>query len=122
MAGLVPAELSIELESKGTVVRAVRGRGSLEPMKARVVRDFWMWESGRLGQHYEIKGLEFEDASGRKLGVNGNLRLVAWPQSLNLTADIAPSHQYVEGWHEGVVGSGLCVMDEPWKQAHDPRL
>jgi hypothetical protein len=122
MAGLAPAELSIELESKGTVFRAVRGRGSLEPMKARVVRDFWMWESGRLGQHYEIKGLEFEDAMGRKLGVNGNLRLVAWPQSLTLTADIAPSHQYVEGWHEGVVGSGLCVMDEPWKQAHDPRL
>ena len=122
MAGLAPAELSIELESKGTVFRAVHGRGSLVPMKARVVRDLWMWESGRMGQHYEIKGLEFEDAMGRKLGVNGNLRLVAWPQSLTLTADIAPSHQYVEGWHEGVSGSGLCLIDKPWKQAHDPRL
>lgn len=122
IAGLEPAELSIELESKGTVFRAVRGRGSLSPKKARVVRDLWMWESGRVGQHYELKGLKFEDASGRKLGVNGNLRLVAWPQSLTLTADIAPSHQFSDGWHEGVVGNGLCVIEKPWEQAHDARL
>jgi len=81
-----------------------------------------MWESGKLAQHYELLGLRFEDAQGRQLGVNGSLSMVGWPQSLSLTADIAPSLIYAEGWHQGVVENGLCVIEKPWKVPHDARL
>ena len=120
---LKPVELAIELESKGTIFRAVTCKASQsQNERSRRLQNAWLWESGQLAQHYELLGLEFEDAHGRPLGVNGSLSLLAWPNSLSLTADITPSLIYEAGWHEGVVNNGLCVIDKPWKVAHDDRL
>ena len=120
---LQPAELAIELESKGRVFRAVTCKaGQREFSRGRHLQKAWLWESGRLAQHYELLGLRFEDAQGRQLGVNGSLSMVGWPQSLSLTADITPSLIYEEGWHQGAVKNGLCVIEKPWKVPHDARL
>ena len=121
---LQPTELAIELESKGTVFRAVTCKAGLQPVGnyGKHLQAAWMWESGRLAQHYELQDLRFEDKQGRQLGVNGSLSLVAWPQSLSLTADIAPSLIYSEGWSQGVVKNGLCVLEKPWQVPHDARL
>ncbi|MFQ3242418.1 MAG: hypothetical protein ACI9JZ_002114 [Lentimonas sp.] len=118
---LQPTELAIELESKGTVFRAVSCKAGLTKGK-RHLQDARLWESGRVAQHYELVGLNFEDAQGRKLELDGSLSLVGWPESLSVTADIAPSHQYEAGWHHGVVGNGLCVIDKPWQVPHDAGL
>jgi hypothetical protein len=120
---LQPVDLTIELESKGTVFRAVTCKaGQGNSGGGKHLQEAWLWESGRLVQHYELLGLRFEDAQGRQLGVDGSLSLVAWPQSLSLTADIAPSLIYTEGWHQGAVKNGLCVLEKPWQVPHDARL
>ena len=118
---LQPVELAIELESKGTVFRAVTCEAGNRQV-ANHLQKAWLWESGRMVQHYELLGLRFEDAQGRQLGVNGSLSMVGWPQSLSLTADLAPSLIYQQGWHQGVVENGLCVIEKPWKVPHDARL
>ena len=120
---LQPTELAIELESKGTVFRAVTCKaGQGNSSGGKHLQAAWLWESGRLAQHYELHGLRFEDAQGRQLGVDGSLSLFAWPQSLSLTADLAPSLIYTEGWHQGAVKNGLCVLEKPWQVPHDARL
>ncbi len=123
MEQLQSTELAIELESKGTVFRAVTCKaGQGNSSGGKHLQDAWLWESGRLAQHYELHGLRFEDAQGRQLGVDGSLSLFAWPQSLSLTADLAPSLIYTEGWHQGAVKNGLCVLEKPWQVPHDARL
>lgn len=93
-----PTELAIELEAKGTIFRAVACKaGERRFRKGRHLEDAWLWESGRWAQHYELQGLKFEDSQGHALAVNDSLSLVAWPESLSLKADIAPSHLYVDG-------------------------
>ncbi|WPJ96211.1 LamG domain-containing protein [Coraliomargarita algicola] len=120
---LAPVDFVIELESKGTVFRARSSwAGEASHRDARHLQDAWMWESGKVAQHYELHGLQFEDSHGRRLGVDGSLSLVAWPQTLSMTAEIAPSLIYADGWHEGVLGNGLCVVEKPWQVPHDPRL
>jgi hypothetical protein len=120
---LQPTELAIELESKGTVFRAVTCKaGQGNSSGGKHLQEAWLWESGRLAQHYELHGLRFEDSQGRQLGVDGALSLFAWPQSLSLTADLAPSLIYTQGWHQGAVKNGLCVFEKPWQVPHDGRL
>ena len=55
---LQPTELAIELESKGTVFRAVTCKAGLQPVgnHGKHLQAAWMWESGRLAQHYELHG------------------------------------------------------------------
>ena len=73
-------------------------------------------------QHYELLDLNFEDADGRALACHGSLDIVMWPNSLSFTAGLAPSYVYTDGWHHGVEGNGLCVIEKPWKVPHDARL
>ena len=121
MKALESAALEIELESKGTVFRAVSSKtGSSDQARPQVATR--MWESGRLVQRYDLLGLDFESADGRPLGLQGTLDIVAWPESLSLTATIAPSVVYQDGWTPGLVDKALCVVDKPWKVEHDPRL
>jgi hypothetical protein len=42
-------------------------------------------ESGRFLQRVAIEGLEFADADGRSLGVQGRLELALWPDRLLLS-------------------------------------
>ena len=120
---LQPTELAIELESKGRVFRAVACQaGERRFRNGRHLEDAWLWESGRWAQHYELRGLKFEDAKGQALALNGSLNLVAWPESLSLTAEVAPTHVYGDGLHLGVEQNGLCVIDQPWQLPHEARL
>ena len=123
LESLQPTELAIELEAKGTIFRAVACKaGERRFRNGRHLEDAWLWESGKWAQHYELQGLKFEDSQGRALAVNGSLSLVAWPESLSLKADIAPSHLYADGLHHGVVNNGLCVIDQPWQIPHEACL
>lgn len=121
LSDLQPAAVEIELESKGRVFRAVSSKAGATRGN-RHLEAAWLWESGQLAQHYELQGLNFEDAAGNSLGVNGSLSLFAWPGSLTLTAEIAPSIIYQDGWIHGVDVNGLSVIEKPWVVSHDPRL
>ena len=121
MKSLKPAALEIELEARGQIFRAVSSKtGSSQSARPQVFTR--MWESGRLAQRYDLLALDFESEDGRRLGVQGILDVVAWPESLSFTAQLAPSLIYEDGWTQGVVDKGLCVIHKPWKVAHDPRL
>lgn len=121
MEHLQAAALEIELESKGRVFRAVSCKGGVGPDR-RKLEGAWLWESGRMTQHYELLDLNFEDAEGRALACHGSLDLMMWPDSLSFTTELAPSYVYTDGWHHGVEGNGLCVIEKPWKVPHDARL
>jgi len=118
---LKPVELAIELESKGRVFRAVSCNGGVDSDR-RKLKDAWLWESGRMTQHYELLDLNFEDADGVSLACHGSLDIMMWPNSLTFTTELAPSYVYADGWHHGVEGNGLCVIEKPWKVPHDARL
>ena len=121
MKSLQPAALEIELEARGKIFRAVSSKtGSSDSARPQVFTR--MWESGRLAQRYDLLALDFEDESGQRLGVQGVLDVVAWPESLSFTAQLAPSLIYKDGWTQGVVDKGLCVIQKPWNVAHDRRL
>lgn len=121
MKALDPAALEIELEARGTVFRAVSSKTGSSP-NARPQVYTRMWESGRLVQRYDLLALDFESEDGRKLGVQGTLDVVVWPESLSFTAQLAPSLLYEDGWTQGVEDKGLCVIKKPWQVEHDPRL
>ena len=118
---LQSAVLEIELESRGKVFRAVSCKGGVDPDR-RKLKDAWLWESARMTQHYELLDLNFADADGRALACYGSLDIVMWPNSLSFTTGLAPSYVYTDGWHHGVEGNGLCVIEKPWKVPHDARL
>ena len=118
---LKPVELAIELESQGTVFRAVSCKGGVDADR-RKLKGAWLWESARMTQHYELLDLNFEDANGRALACHGSLDIMMWPNSLTFTTELAPSYVYADGWHHGVKGDGLCVIEKPWKVPHDARL
>ena len=122
---LKPIELAIEIESEGIVYRAVGCRQGLGthatyPEVARKYDagervqhlDASLWESGRLVQHYDLQRLKFEAADGRILRCRGLLDIVVWPQSLTLTAEVAPTPIYTDGWHRGVEGTGLALVEK----------
>lgn len=130
---LKPIELALEIESEGTVYRAIGCRPSLGthatyPEVARkydagkLVQhlDASLWESGRLVQHYDLQRLQFESADGKVLSCQGLLDIVVWPQSLTLTAEVSPTPTYSQGWHRGVEDSGWCLIEKARKLSeHD---
>jgi hypothetical protein len=112
LATLAPAELVVELENAGKTYRMVSCKAgvSKEPGRLKMVR---LWESGRWVQHHDVQGLIFQDEAGTMLACNGTLDLLAWPGSLTFTAELSPDVVYNDGPSQGVVGTGLCVIDRP---------
>ncbi|MEN8726310.1 MAG: LamG domain-containing protein [Lentimonas sp.] len=121
---LKPIDLAFEIESDGKIYRAIGCRPSLGthatyPEVARqydagkLVQhlDASLWESGRLVQHYDLQRLQFKAADGEVLTCESLLDIVVWPESLTLTAEVSPASSYADGWHRGVAGSGLCLVD-----------
>lgn len=122
---LTPIELAIEIESGGVLYRAIGCRPGLGTHAtypevarkydagARVQHlDASLWESGRLVQHYDLQRLKFEAADGQVLSCQGVLDIVVWPQSLTLTAEVSPTPTYTDGWHRGVEGTGLSLVEK----------
>lgn len=115
LQSLPPAQIIIELDENGQTYRAMScqaGNGK----DARRLSSARLWESGRFVQHYDFSGLKFEDAAGRLLNCSGTLDLVAWPDSLTITASLTPGS--FEGTHAKLrlrlAGSGLdCQTENP---------
>lgn len=113
---LPPAELLITVEVNGEQYRAVSCAAGTDPDPRRLgfAR---MWESGRFVQHFEFVDLNFQSASGKPLGCKAGLTLVAWPDSLSLTAALAPGAAEGTGWDHAKVafqlkGSGVDCQTE----------
>ena len=121
LAGLPDAELIVEVDIGGSVYRALTCRAGIETDVKRL-RHARLWESGRFVQHFDLRGLVFRNADGDELGCDGTLDLVAWPESLTLTADLSPAPIYRDGPIPGLSGNGLCVIDKPRDIPHAPAL
>lgn len=124
---LEPAELAIELEINGEVYKAIGclpglGTHATYPEVARQYDagekvqhlDARLWESGRFVQHYDLLRLKFENDKGHQLSANALLDIVAWPDSLTLTAEIKPEYEFLDGSHNGIDGRGLSLIEKPW--------
>ncbi len=122
-ASLAPAKLTIEINKDGKIYRAVCSQAGTRA-DAKRMEDIRLWESGRFVQHYELYNLEFADEQGNLLGGNSNLRMIGWPDSLTLTAEITPSPNYTQGPVAGVSGAGLAIdksgLEIPHTEAIDP--
>ena len=104
------SELSIEIEKGGKTFKAVSCKAGGE--KRDNLKDARLWEAGKIMQHYDLLGLQFEAEDGEKLHCKGDLNIVMWPKSLSLKASVAPSENYQKGGYAGIVKNGLCVIDE----------
>ncbi|MCE5277102.1 MAG: glycoside hydrolase family 99-like domain-containing protein [Planctomycetaceae bacterium] len=76
---LPAADVIVELQMGGRTFRAAGTSGAAR-----------MWESGRFVQRYDFPDLELEGVAGERLLCDATLELVAWPDSLTLTARLAP--------------------------------
>ena len=113
---LPPPELIIMLEVNGEQYRAVSCAAGRDPDPRRL-GFAKMWESGRFVQHFELEDLQFQSASGITLNCKADLDLVAWPDSLTLTASLAPAAAEGAGWSQAKVslqlkGSGVDCRNE----------
>ena len=116
-------ELLLMLEVNGEQYRAVSCAAGTDPDPRRL-GFAKMWESGRFVQHFEFEDLKFQTVSGKVLNCKANLNLVAWPDSLTLTASLAPAAAEGAGWSQAKVtlqlkGSGVDCRNEktvagPW--------
>jgi hypothetical protein len=111
---LDPAQLNFHVKVGTNLYRAIscragNGKGVKRLQSAR------MWESGRLVQHFDLLELVLKDRNGEQLECNATLDMVAWPDSLALTATITPGVLYEDGPHPGVNHSGWCVLTKPLK-------
>lgn len=99
---LPSAEVVVTVDVNGEHYRAVSCAAGTDP-DVRRLGSAKMWESGRFVQHFEFVNLKFQNAAGKALDCNGNLSLVAWPDSLTLTASLAPDDSNTEGWRDAQV-------------------
>ena len=119
---LPPTELVIELAQGGKVYRAVSSKAGTDDGDRRLSFTR-LWESGRFAQHYDFLDLKFTDPTGTVLACNGKLDLVAWPNSLTLTATLSPESAYADGTDSpGVSGRSLTVITKPVDFPHSPAL
>jgi hypothetical protein len=99
---LPPAEVVVTISVEGEQYRAVSCVAGTDP-DVRRLGAARMWESGRFVQHFEFVDLKFQEPSGKTLGCRGTLAVVAWPDSLTLTAALAPDASNAEGWRDAQV-------------------
>ena len=109
---LSPADLKIEVKLDGKVYRAVSCAAGRRTDVGRM-SDARLWESGRFVQHFDFADLKFADEAGNPLSCQATLDLVAWPDSLTLTANMMPATVPLDGAASGVVGAGLYVVGTP---------
>lgn len=99
---LPAAELIITIHMNGDAYRAVNCAAGTDMDEMRL-SSAKMWESGRFVQHFELIDLNFQNTSGKSLKCKANLSLVAWSDSLTLTASIAPDSSSAEAWRDAQI-------------------
>ena len=90
MDSLPAADFLIELETGGTVYRALSCRAA-EATGEKPLQSARLWESGKLVQHYDLLGLIFKDEVGQRLACKAKLDIVVWPDAMAFNLEIAPS-------------------------------
>ena len=93
METLASAELAVEVQHDGETYRAITCKSGKDSDVKRL-KSTRMWESGKLVQHYDIQGLEFQNKQGQKLGLHGTLDIVAWPDSMTFSAELEPAKHF----------------------------
>lgn len=107
------AGLKVELSVNGKVYTAVNS-GSKTDSKSNAALNALMWESGKLFQHYDLNGLQFEDSVGEKLAYTGNLKIAVWPSTLTLTSSVTRLDQ--DGISlNGIKGKSYSVLDKGYQ-------
>lgn len=114
-----PLAIELEMDSKTYTATTCKSGVDLGVQRLKSTR---LWESGRFVQNFDLQNLVLQDVNGEKLDCYGNLRLVAWPESLTMIAELAPDFAYANGPTVGVAGNGLCVVDKPLDIPHSPKL
>ena len=111
---LPAAEVSITLDVDGTsyTARSCAAGTDRDPRRLGAAK---MWESGRFVQNFELEGLKFEDGAGMPLPVTGSLFVVAWPDSLTLTASVRPPVSNT--WKEARLE--VAFKGQDWSEAAD---
>ncbi|MFM8981911.1 MAG: LamG domain-containing protein, partial [Spartobacteria bacterium] len=122
LVDLPAAELEAEVRTDGRVYKMTACRAGLESKNETALANVWLWESGRIAQHYEMRELRFEDAEGNVLPALASMSLVAWPQSLAFTLDVRSEFDYANGPAPGRHGNGYAVRTEPLEIPHAPEL
>lgn len=103
LAKLEPASLLVEVTVDGVPYRA----------KTADLKQAWMWESGQVAQHFDLRRLALRNDAGELLTCSGELKLVAWPDSLTLTAKVTPIVEFADGRvGHGVSGAAHMIMDQ----------
>ncbi|MBK1832042.1 LamG domain-containing protein [Verrucomicrobiaceae bacterium R5-34] len=121
MRSLDPASLEIEVEKDGKVYRAVSSQAA-DPIVKKRLSLVRMWESARYVQHYDLQQLVLRNPDGEQLSADAKLSLVAWPDSVSFTAEIAPAVSYQDGPALGVQHNGHAVIGQPLVIPHQPEL
>lgn len=111
---LPEGELAVTLELDGTTYRMVGSAAGTNGDLTTVP----MFDAGLVAQQFDIRGLVFQDDAGNELGCYAELGLMAWPNSLTFNLTLKPTYRYQQGLSEGVVGSGLCIIDTPLEVPH----
>ena len=112
LKSLPAARLQIEIEVDGTKYFANACRAGLDDGESPLSYA-QLFESGRHVQHYRFEGLDFRNASGRKLNCESDLSLVAWSNSLTLNLTATPFRPYGDEVRAGVVGKGVAIVKKP---------
>ncbi|MGJ8654831.1 MAG: LamG domain-containing protein [Akkermansiaceae bacterium] len=122
MQELQSVDLKIELEKEGKVYTAVSSLASKERAEGKKFQGTMLWESARYVQNYEIQGVEFKSADGESLVADSTLQVIAWPSSISFTASVTPTEDFKDGPAAGLVGQGLCIVDEQKMIKHEAGL
>jgi hypothetical protein len=85
--GLPKAALELSVTSGGTVYRCV---AAARDETDRMTFPIRLIDSGRFVQRIDIHQLVFKNDAGESLNADGRLELVAWPDRLALTLEVAP--------------------------------
>jgi len=119
---LPPAELEAEVRVDGRVYKMTTCRAGQDTNNETALANIWLWESGRIAQHYEMRELRFEDSEGNILPAVTSMALVAWPQNLAFTLDVLPEFDYANGPSPGRSGNGFSVRTVPLEIPRSPEL
>ncbi|NLV40664.1 MAG: hypothetical protein GXY15_05485 [Candidatus Hydrogenedentes bacterium] len=84
--GLAPASLRLSVVPDGVEYVCARAARKTDDHANYPVR---LIEGGRFLQRFDLLGLEFEDAKGRRLQADGRLEVCAWPERMHLTLEVS---------------------------------
>ncbi len=121
LSDLSPAKFKVQLEVNGETYYLNRST-AVDEKGAKRLSPIRLWESGRMGQHFDFLDLEFKNSKGEILGCEGSLNAVVLPNSMNFTAMLKPDYIYTDGQVVGKVNGARCVKEKRYTLPHTPPM